>query len=200
MKIISSFRPSPLFTAIALTLTVGVSAACHAGETRIIEAPIAVPETISKALRTPGLEQQGILGARLTHAAGLDAGILRDWLRAEGYLDAEIAIESGIQGKTRFRVTAGLPWRIAEVDITPPPPAAASLPETGQVFRSETYSQAKTALRGSWVDQGFLQADFAEAQAIPDHVNKTVRIHWRFEPGPLFHIATIEVVGARQYD
>ncbi|MDX8411581.1 MAG: BamA/TamA family outer membrane protein, partial [Mariprofundaceae bacterium] len=190
----------PLLTAITFILALGMSAPCRAGEARIIEAPIAVPEAISKALRTPGLEKQGILGARLNHAADLDAGILGDWLRAEGYLDAEITIESVTQGEMRFRVIAGPLWRIAEVDITPPPPTGAKLPETGQIFRSETYEQAKAALRGSWADQGFLQAYFAEAQAIPDHVNKTVRIHWRLEPGPLFHVATIEVVGARQYD
>jgi len=171
-----------------------------AQETIIRNAPLQAPGAVTAALHAPALQKDGVAGARLKHAASADADILRGWLRSEGYLDADVKADFDDQGEVFFQVEAGALWHVAEVDVSPSPKSFALLPEANKPFRSETYAKIKSALRGLWVDMGYLQADFAEAQVLPDHVNKTVRIHWRIEPGSLFQISEIRVEGAQQYD
>jgi len=171
-----------------------------AQESLVRNAPLEVPGVVTDALHAPALLEKGVFGARLNLAATDDTDILRDWLRSEGYLDAEVKADFDDQGEVFFEVEAGALWHIEAVDVSPSPPPLSALPEAGQSFRSETYALGKTALRGHWVDEGFLQADFAEAQVIPDHTTKTVRIVWQLEPGPLFQASEIRVEGAQQYD
>ena len=167
---------------------------------KIIGAPLSVPEGVLKALNTPALEKQGISGARLRYAIKEDSAVLREWLRSEGYLDAEVKAEISADGLVIWNIVAGEPWRISGVDADPPPPGDVILPKVKDVFRSADYEQAKISMRRVWEDQGYLKARFAEAKVIPDHQNKTVQIFWRILPGQLFHISDLQVDGAVQYD
>jgi translocation and assembly module TamA len=166
----------------------------------IIGAPLPVPEGVLKALNSPALEKQGVSGARLRYAAEDDSAVIREWLRSEGYLDTVVETEAGVDGAVVWHVMTGEIWHISVVNVAPPPPGDVILPKLGDVFRSADYEQAKTSLRGVWVDHGYLKAGFAEAKVIPDHQSKTVQILWCISPGQLFHISELQIKGAVQYD
>ena len=169
-----------------------------AGEAeRIVDSPIAVPEALIKKMDTFRLRPEAG-SAVIGYMAGQDAALIRSWLRSEGYLDAEVDA-SVDQGAALWRVRAGELWRIRQVEVLPALDARLPLPVAGDAFRSEAYEKAKAAIRWAWHDAGHLKAEYSKAVAIPDYQSRQVDIIWHIEPGPLFHISDIRILGAQQY-
>jgi len=164
---------------------------------RILDVPVAVPEALLKQMDTLRLKASAGK-AVVRYMAGQDAELIRQWLRSEGYLDAEADafIEAG---EARWRVHPGELWRIRHIEVIPAPGSRVALPLPGDAFRSETYEKAKSALRWAWRDAGYLKAEFDKAVVIPDAQSRQVDIVWHIATGPLFYISTIQVEGARQY-
>jgi len=164
---------------------------------RIVDSPVAIPESLLKQMDTLRLKPSvgaGVVG----YMAKQDAVLIRQWLRSEGYLDAVVTplLDTG---EARWRVDAGALWRIRHIEMSPALSVKVALPHAGSAFRSEAYEQAKSALRWAWRDAGYLQADFARAVVIPDKQTREVDIVWQITPGPLFFISSIRVDGADQY-
>lgn len=164
---------------------------------RIVDAPIAVPESLTKKMDTFRLRPEAD-AAVIGYMAEQDAALIRSWLQSEGYLDAEVDV-SLEEGKALWHVRAGELWRIRHTEVSPAVDAKVALPKTGDVFRSDEYEKAKSLLRWSWLDAGYLKAAYIKAVAIPDYASRQVDIIWHIEPGPLFHISEIRIEGARQY-
>ncbi|WP_167632172.1 autotransporter assembly complex protein TamA [Mariprofundus ferrooxydans] len=165
---------------------------------RIVNSPVAVPESLLRQMDTLRLKPSVGTGV-VRYMAGQDAALIRQWLRSEGYLDAKVTpvLEAG---EARWRVDAGALWRIRHVEVSPALSThVAALPHSGDAFRSDAYEQAKSALRWAWRDAGYLKAAFDKAVVIPDKKTREVDITWHIVPGPLFYISTIHVDGAAQY-
>ncbi|MDX8392999.1 MAG: BamA/TamA family outer membrane protein [Mariprofundales bacterium] len=170
--------------------------------------PLALPESVKSLLDTPVLLKSTttthgkINNTRIRYAAKRDAETLRDWLRSESYLDAEVTVipPASPNKSWSWQINAGSLWHIATVDINPKPAPEVALPRIGSLFRSASYNKQKQDLRFFWQDRGFLLADYAKAQVLPNHKEKTVHIIWQINTRQLFHISSIEVQGAQQYN
>lgn len=184
----------PLLLAVALLFCLP-ALADDAG--RILNSPVAVPETLLRQMGTLRLKPSSGAGV-VRYMAGQDATLIRQWLRSEGYLDAvvEPLIEAG---EARWRIHAGDLWHIGHVEVAPALAVNVVLPRPGEAFRSEAYEQAKSALRWTWRDAGYLKADFDKAVVIPDKQSHLVDILWHITAGPLYYISAIQVEGAHQY-
>jgi len=164
---------------------------------QIVDTPIAVPEVVLKKLDTLKLkESAGVAVVR--YMAVQDAGLIRQWLRSEGYLDAQVAAKVE-DGKAQWLVHAGELWRVRHVEASPTPLDRVTLPQSGDVFVSENYEKLKGALLWSWRDAGYLKAGFIKAAVIPDAQTRQVDIVWHVQTGPLFYISDIHVEGDGQY-
>ena len=194
-------KPLSAGTLLRLVLLAGALLFCLPAQandaSRIVDSPVAIPEALLKQMDTLRLKP-GVGTGVVRYMAMQDATVIRQWLRSEGYLDAEVTplLEAD---EARWRVDAGAMWRIRHIEVSPVLSARVALPHTGDAFRSETYEQAKSALRWAWRDAGYLQADFAKAVVIPDKQSREVDIIRHVTPGPLFFIASIGVEGAEQY-
>ena len=167
-------------------------------DVRIIDSPVAVPESLLKKMDTLRLRPDAGSGL-VRHMAAGDAELLRGWLRGEAYLDAEVAPQY-IDGQARWQVSAGTLWRIRHIEISPHPSRKLDLLNANDAFRSESYEVAKAKLLWAWRDAGYLRAEYDHAVVMPDHVSKQVDVVWQVKPGPLFYISEIRVEGTRQYD
>jgi len=166
---------------------------------QILNSPISVPEFLLKKMSATKMTVAADGLARLRYVAKQDAEMLRNWLRAEGYLDAKLNV-SIEQDQPVWRIESGELWKVGRVNISPPvPDEKLLLLKPGDVFRSEVYEQRKTALNYAWSDAGYLQASFASASATPNDVTHTVDIDWQVATGALFYIGDIKVEGAKQY-
>ena len=183
---------------MSLLLTAFASPVLADDGKRILDSPVTVPESLLKKMDTLKLKPS-VGPALVRYMATQDAELIRNWLRSEGYLDAEVTpvVEEGV---AHWRVHAGELWRVRHVEVLPLPVAKVALPEQGDPFRSEDYEQAKTGLRWAWRDMGYLKAEYVRAVVTPDKQGKQVDISWQVKPGPLFYISEITVEGARQYD
>ncbi len=166
---------------------------------RIVDSPVAVPEVLLKKMDTLRLRPDAGSGV-VRYMAGHDAELLRNWLRSEGYLDAEV-VPQYIEGQARWQVKAGALWRVRHIEILPPLTSPSlKLLHANDAFRSESYDSAKARLLWSWRDAGYLQARYIRAVVKPDHQSQQVDVTWQVELGPLFNISEIHIEGARQYD
>ncbi|OIO71740.1 MAG: hypothetical protein CO186_11115 [Zetaproteobacteria bacterium CG_4_9_14_3_um_filter_49_83] len=195
MKLVKQNRALQI---IGFAATLLLSAYVQAAENNISGLPIAMPEVLRAKFDTAHLNDASGM-AMLRYMASQDAQLIRNWLRAEGYLDA--VVQAFVEnGKARWQVQAGVLWRIRHVEISPPPPESKILlPHSGEAFHSESYEARKNALRWSWRDAGYLQADYSKAIAIPLPQTRQVDIVWQINPEPLFHISDIKIEGAHQY-
>lgn len=165
---------------------------------RIVDSPVAVPESLFKKMDTLRLRPDAGSGV-VRYMAANDAELLREWLRSEGYLDAQVTPQY-VEGQARWQVKAGTLWRIRHVEIRPAPPRKLTLLNVNDAFRSESYESAKARLLLAWRDAGYLRAKFISAAVIPDHQSQQVDVVWQGELGPQFYISDIRVEGASQYD
>ncbi|MDX8405382.1 MAG: BamA/TamA family outer membrane protein [Mariprofundus sp.] len=182
---------------LAVALLCGVPAMAAEDAGRILDTPVAVPESLLKHLDTLRLKPSTGKSV-LRYVARQDAELIRQWLRSEGYLDA--VVDAFVEaGEARWRAHAGEMWRIRHIDASPRLAVSVALPQSGDAFRSEDYEKAKAALRWAWRDAGYLKAEFDKAVVIPDTQSRQVDISWHIEQGPLFSIAALHVEGAVQY-
>jgi len=164
----------------------------------VLNSPIAVPEFLLKKMGAGQMSAADGL-ARLRYVAKQDAEMLRNWLRAEGYLEAQVKVVIEHE-KVAWRIIAGELWQVGRVNISPPvPDEKVLLLKSGDVFNSEVYEQRKSALGYAWSDAGYLQASFAASTATPHADTHTVDIDWQIMPGPLFYVGEMKVEGAAQY-
>lgn len=191
--------PATLLIALLLITPVLFTPPLQAGEAeQFIDAPIEVPESLIGKLGALRLKPDAGSGV-VRYMATDDAGMLREWLRSEGYLDAKVAAEVA-DGKPRWRFIPGPLWQVGKLDIEPATAEEQLAIHPGDPFRSTDYDAAKTRVLWRWRDAGHLKAAFIESAAIPNAATHQVDIVWHIEPGPLYTISELRIEGAKQYD
>jgi translocation and assembly module TamA len=145
--------------------------------------------------------------AQIDRRARADAELLTSLLQSEGYYDAEVETDIGLQGEriaVELKGTAGPRYTFEAVELQGIEAAggkAAMLREAfavkaGDPVVAEKVIAANVALKVALGEEGFALAEVGEQDVVLDHEHATARLVLPVMPGPVARFGDIRVTGS----